>query len=252
MKLRGVGKILFSAVSLWLVFAPIAYSKSGETWTPRTELSLAAYYGQYQKLLTLIENGHEVNQQDGDGFTALMWAVLGAELECTKQLLQEGADFHLKNRNGSTALAFALETYNKSIHGLPNKGSWDPNAYSEISRLLIEIEPDLEAHNLDIDGALGRMIGGKYNDIYMFRYFLSLKPDINAQDEYGWNLLLSACASRRQAYVKELIDHGADVNVVNDLFNGLNGEFPDGATPLKLAGNHAEIIRLLKEAGAKE
>jgi ankyrin repeat protein len=54
-------------------------------------------------------------------------------------------------------------------------------------------------------------------------------------------LLMIACCKRNMEIVKLLVEAGADVNA-----------YKENTTPLKLVGDNFEIIKFLKEHGAKE
>ena len=102
--------------------------------------------------------------------------------------------------------------------------------------------------------------------------------DVNAQDDYGDTVLMVAAVNGRTEAVAALIKAGADVNAkereldvtallqaavnghsetVAALIKGgadVNAKNKKGLTPLKLAslGGRAEIIDMLKKAGAQE
>ncbi len=99
-----------------------------------------------ESIKSLIEQKKfNVNDQDRDGNTALMYAVAGGFLEIVKYLIAEGADANLQEREGQTALMIAI--------GIDEK----------IVRVLIE-----EAHaNLDLidkSGKTALMIAVGYNN----------------------------------------------------------------------------------------
>lgn len=54
----------------------------------------------------LIKGGVDVNQQTGDGITALMIAAESAQIELVKYLLENGADCSLSHSNGNKAINF--------------------------------------------------------------------------------------------------------------------------------------------------
>lgn len=68
------------------------------------------------------------------------------------------------------------------------------------------------------------------------------------QNKSGWNALLLSCRQGDVGYVRELIEHQADVNVVT----GGEEVFSKGYTPLRFAeeGGHTKIVEMLKAAGA--
>ena len=58
-----------------------------------TALLNAAYTGDTATVQTLLDNGVNVNTQDHDGYTALMWASNKGHTETAKVLLNRGADW---------------------------------------------------------------------------------------------------------------------------------------------------------------
>src|SRR5205814_275739 len=57
---------------------------------------------------TLLEAGAEVNRQDENGYTALMWAALrGDYAKVVAQLITAGSDLNIRDKNGRTALIHA-------------------------------------------------------------------------------------------------------------------------------------------------
>jgi ankyrin repeat protein len=52
----------------------------------------------------LINSGADVNMQDVNGLTALMFAVIRGHLESVNLLLDVGADINLRDKYGETAL----------------------------------------------------------------------------------------------------------------------------------------------------
>ena len=68
----------------------------------------------------LIDNGADVNARDGDGDTALMWAVIKdysqEAVEIVEFLITHGVDVNNKNEYGETVLMKALSNeYNSKV-----------------------------------------------------------------------------------------------------------------------------------------
>ena len=55
----------------------------------------------------------DVNANDKEGWTALMYAAGSGNVECVKNLIAAGANVHAKNNNGRTALMIAAAPYVK-------------------------------------------------------------------------------------------------------------------------------------------
>ena len=71
----------------------------------------AAWTGQLQCIVSLLQAGASVTLQDRDGWTALHVAVYRQEFECVLALLEAGSDPHLETTSGQTPRMVA-ETFN--------------------------------------------------------------------------------------------------------------------------------------------
>ncbi len=99
--------------------------------------------------LTLIKNGADVNLQNNDGYTALMWAVKNGNLEIHLEiclvLIEKGADLNVQDKDGRTTLMFAVYYHDlKLCLALIDKGA-DLNIQNEddYTTLMLAIEQDL-------------------------------------------------------------------------------------------------------------
>lgn len=65
--------------------------------------------GNYKRMLELLnQNQADINTQDQDGLTALMWAVIHNNYKTVSTLRKRGANREIANHIGNTALAIAL------------------------------------------------------------------------------------------------------------------------------------------------
>jgi ankyrin repeat protein len=71
-------------------------------------LPTAAMLGNQAEVQKLVRSGADVNEQDSDGWTPLMYAVQKGRLEVVKLLLDEGADPNTRRKDGSTAFMDAV------------------------------------------------------------------------------------------------------------------------------------------------
>jgi len=86
------------------------------------------------------------------------------------------------------------------------------------------------------------------NRLKMARLLISRGADVNARDKDTITPLYWACQWQNYDVVKQLIDHGAKVNLIEDGHHGLRGNY----YPLIMAAQKRkpEIVQLLLDAGA--
>jgi ankyrin repeat protein len=75
----------------------------------------AAFEGDLEMAVSLLQNGSYVNARDVDGDTALMFASFNGHFLLVKLLLGHGADVFLRARNGWTARQAALSKNHREI-----------------------------------------------------------------------------------------------------------------------------------------
>lgn len=74
----------------------------------RTSLIWTAFYNNAELLKWLIDNGANINHQDRNGFSALHFAVKEQRFDVTEILINNKADLELKDSNGNTPLMDAI------------------------------------------------------------------------------------------------------------------------------------------------
>jgi ankyrin repeat protein len=90
-----------------------AIGKSSGRMTPKDDLLYEAMNGNADKVKKLLEQHADVNKQDEDGWTALMWAANRGHFDVIKLLVEHGADVAIKNKTGKTSVELAkLGGYN--------------------------------------------------------------------------------------------------------------------------------------------
>ena len=80
-------------------------------------LILACYRGNTEVAQFLIENGSDINGSSSMG-TPLMAAVFKGNLEIVKLLLANNANINMADGNGTTALIYAVQFQNKTVLSL--------------------------------------------------------------------------------------------------------------------------------------
>jgi ankyrin repeat protein len=92
------------------------------------KLIAAAAYGRTNIVLTLLEQGADVNAKGKDGSTALRLAAFQGHTDTVQALLGKGADVSAKDKDGYTALILAaLQGHTDTVQALLEQGA-DVNA----------------------------------------------------------------------------------------------------------------------------
>lgn len=158
-------------------------------------LHLLARTGNMRKLQAAIEEGHDVNAQDHEGKTPLMYCItyIGVHLSCADLLLKEGANLDHQSSDGSTALHIA------SFAG----------ALSLVELMLLNgANPDIPDH----EGRLPLHWATKPKSPKCISTLLKNSNfDINKGDDSGMTALMWACHFDNAPVVTYLLANGADV-----------------------------------------
>jgi ankyrin repeat protein len=143
----------------------------------------------------LLEKHADVNAPDGDGATALHWAVYGDDAGLVDLLIGAGANVTVANDLAVTPLHLAGANGNAAIVArLLDKGA-DPNAASEAG-----VTPLMEA--------------ARSGNVDAVRTLLARGAHVNATERgRGQTALMWAVARRHPPVVGLLLEHGADVHV---------------------------------------
>ena len=105
----------------------------------RTLLMHAAFEGDLDRVLALLDEGSDPNARDAGGDTALMFASMGGHFLVVKMLLAHGADPLARAGNGWTALRFAESRYHREVAALLRRA--EGKAYSDgMARLRAELD----------------------------------------------------------------------------------------------------------------
>ena len=92
-------KLMWTAALLAVMFAAPSFAASGDA-----ELLKAARGGDTAAARALINAGANVNAQDDDGMTALMWTAFWGHTDAVRLLLNAGANANMQDNRGETAL----------------------------------------------------------------------------------------------------------------------------------------------------
>ena len=202
----------------------------------------AAWCSQDEIVHYLIEKlHHDPNEKNIHGWNALTAAANNFNCKLMKYLIEHGADINTTDANGKNLLMYILET-----HG-------NPERMMKAFRLLVESGADLSF--TDRNGCNVLFYAANKANLECLQYLLNQKGlSINAQDDDGNNLLLSALTyydkkrslsefdynyqEEEKSVIRYLCESGADVNCANK----------SGEVPLMMAREY--IFDYLLEQGA--
>ncbi len=192
---------------------------------PEADLTVAAYKGDTEKVLSLLEKGVNVNTKDKDGNTALILASLsGRDIQTVRVLLANGADVNAKNKKNHTALIYSAS-----------------NKKADIASALLEKGADINHQDDNGYSALIMAAAVEYR-LEPLKVLLSKGANVELKDNDGETALIKAAGVGSIEMVRALLEKGANVTVANE----------KGDTPLPKAAalGKAEIVKLLLEKGA--
>ncbi len=218
----------------------------------------------------------DVNARQGDGSTALLWAVYAGDADRVSTLLKAGADVSLGNEFGATPLSEAARTGNTPILALLLKAGAKPKAVNqdgetalhevartgniESAKLLLKAGANIDARET-WGGQTPLHWAASQNQPEMIRFLVSRGADVNARaavrdwqrrvtaegrpkdmNRGGFTPLLFAARDGFVESVRVLLQGKADINLPD----------PDGTSPLLLTliNGHWDTAKLLIESGA--
>ena len=219
-------------------------------WHCVTPLCVAAAYGNLQILSCLVENGADINAAANSvrGHTPLMFAVHESHIDAVNYLLDQGADVNVQQGSGYTALHIAAANgYFNALRCLIKHGG-DVNARNENNHTPLMLACDNV--NGKVTDSILKNVGRKEtsstcNYFNTVALLINQGADVNLQDNSGYSALHFAAGSTFTALIIietdvdiitgdncpcELVPsfQGDNVNVVDCLLqNGANVDLQD-------------------------
>lgn len=179
-------------------------------------------------LKLLLENGADVNQANKMNMTALTMAVMINNTDAVKLLLEYNADVNVVSTlNDQTPLMFAIQNKNETI-----------------IKLLQGKFADINAKDSFGNTALMQAITPTGVNMEQIKYLINNTTQINEFNDLGLSPLLKTVGLDLVELVKYLLENGADINQKNN--KGV-----DAITVARKTKNNPEMIKLLKDYGAK-
>ncbi|MCR4735077.1 MAG: ankyrin repeat domain-containing protein [Treponema sp.] len=180
------------------IYEPIDNPNEADSFN-RTVLMKAAKAGNDWQVKALIEAGADVNLQDKDGWTALMYAVRYQEgLECVQLLIDAGAEIKVKNNYGSSALILA-SCYN--------------NNPDIIKKLLVSYSPSEKETLRSFVMLLSESHTSEFVQVSKIQLFLDMAVPVNAFYEGKTPLMYAAQFSNSTNVIRVLLENNALVGI---------------------------------------
>ncbi|KAL4211029.1 ankyrin repeat-containing domain protein [Rhizopus microsporus] len=166
---------------------------------PHNELALhaACAKGHLDSAELLIENGSLVNAKDSLGHTPLTNAVFSGSEECIQLLLEHDADVSVVDEQGNSLLHHAAS-----------------NNVTKAVPLFISKHVPIDAHNQRGLSPLALAISFGHSDVAIA--LIDGGANVNGRTRFA-TVLHYAITWNRLDVVKKLVEHGCQVNVVNDI-----------------------------------
>jgi uncharacterized protein len=162
----------------------------------------AAMQGNKDAVRQLLKQGADVNSAQGDGMTALHWAVQKGDVELVQTLLYAGANLKATTRiGGYTPLLIASKIGNAAmVETLVGAGA-DPNGATS-------------------NGATGLMLAAQAGNAAAVKLLIEKGADVNAKEKVkGETALTFAAAYGRADVIRVLTAHGADPKVTTNVMD---------------------------------
>lgn len=182
-------QVLKLAEMKWDQVGMVSTTLPSGSWTAAM---YAARQNSAEAMAALIALGASLDEQDGDGTTALSLAIMNEHYDLAATLLAAGADPKVADRTGTDALFYAVEmvTFRPDV-GRPPRPSYDQLKAKDIVRLALKhganpnarlVKPTIGRHHAFSDNSLGEgatplMKAAKGGDLETMRMLLVAGAD---------------------------------------------------------------------------
>ena len=265
-----------TAIAICLALAATVVQAANPAVPRDTRLIDAVKSGNSTAVATLLQKKVDVNTTEADGTTALHWAVRNDDATLVDRLIRAGANAKAQNRYGITPIALACENGSAPVVERLIKAGVSANTTGPLGETALHLcartgKPDavrmLLAHGASVDvienwrGQTPLMWAAADGHADAMKVLIEAGADVNARSSIiawerqrteeprdkwlppgGLTPLLFAAREGRVESARVLLDHRADINIVD----------PDRHTALILAlsSGHFDVAGLLIERGA--
>ncbi|CAN1273302.1 Putative ankyrin repeat protein RF_0381 [Linum perenne] len=162
-------------------------------------LFFVAQAGDAEALQVLINSRQvaDLDYQDENGFTAVMFAALHGRIEAFRVLVHAGADVKLQNKVGETAISLSELSQNRDL----------------FEKVMLEYA--LEKGNRYAGGFCALHCAARHGDIVAAKLLTSRGYDVNVPDGDGYTPLMLAARGGHKSMCQLLISCGADCELKN-------------------------------------
>jgi ankyrin repeat protein len=208
-------------------------------------LHRAIYSRNHSLVQELLEQGHDMAEEDQEMGTPWGYCILSGDVELAQILVDHMEKQNSINRVGSVAFELALT--HMTAFDYTDQSSWEKTV--QICRKLLPFRKKIDP-NLDFITKTESPICG-YKKTFLIwaaergridqvKFLLDCGSDVNARDVFGNSGLSYAVGQQSTDMVKLLIQRGANPKIEDN----------KGLTPLMSAENsgHVEALKLLKDA----
>ncbi|XP_063668631.1 ankyrin repeat domain-containing protein 6 isoform X15 [Pan troglodytes] len=179
-------------------------AKVAVTKGDQTALHRATVVGNTEIIAALIHEGCALDRQDKDGNTALHEASWHGFSQSAKLLVKAGANVLAKNKAGNTALHLACQ-----------------NSHSQSTRVLLLAGSRADLKNNAGDTCLH--VAARYNHLSIIRLLLTAFCSVHEKNQAGDTALHVAAALNHKKVAKILLEAGADTTIVNNVLRFSRG-----------------------------
>lgn len=172
----------------------LAAAPCGNALAADRDLATMIAQGDRSAALQALGDGADVNAAQGDGTTALHWAVYRLDHDLTAQLLARGAVPDTANVFGSTPLAEAAKVADAALVGMLLDAGADPDAANQ-------------------DGQTALMLTARTGSTAVAERLIAAGAGVDARERWrGQTALMWAADSGHDGLVRTIITAGADVH----------------------------------------